>query len=210
MRNIDATRSPMAFFGAELRRARAAAGLSQEQLGQRLCFSGDLVGKVETSQRTPSSDFATRCDGVFPHLDGLFTRLLELARSWNGPHPQWFRDWVEASGARRSRIAQRRRCCGSCWTRPCSTGASARPRSCTSSCCTWPTWPSAPDRHPGRAVHGRGARRLARRLYLAGFNGAPDIVYLETSADGQIAEKPRVVRPASSRSATPRTGPARC
>ncbi|HMH90967.1 MAG TPA: helix-turn-helix transcriptional regulator [Streptosporangiaceae bacterium] len=86
----------MAFFGAELRRARLAAGLSQEQLGRRLSFSGDLVGKVETGQRAPAPDFAAGCDGEFPHLDGLFTRLLGLARRWDGPHPQWFRGWIEA------------------------------------------------------------------------------------------------------------------
>ncbi len=95
-RNLDATRSPMAFFGAELRRARVAAGMSQEQLGRELSFSGDLVSKVETCDRTPAPSFAAGCDRVFPHLDGLFTRLMELARRWDGPYPQWFRDWVEA------------------------------------------------------------------------------------------------------------------
>jgi transcriptional regulator with XRE-family HTH domain len=95
-RNLDSTRSPMAFFGAELRRARASAGMSQEQLGRRLSFSADLVGKVETSERAATQEFASRCDEVFPQLDGLFGRLVALARRWNGPHPQWFRDWVEA------------------------------------------------------------------------------------------------------------------
>jgi hypothetical protein len=95
-RSLDATRSPMAFFGAELRRAWVAAGMSQEQLGRELSFSGDLVSKVETSDRTPAPSFAAGCDRVFPHLDGLFTRLMELARRWDGPYPQWFRDWVEA------------------------------------------------------------------------------------------------------------------
>ena len=96
VRNLDATRSPMAFLGAELRRARVAAGMSQDQLGRELNFSGDLVGKIETCERTPTPVFAAGCDSVFPHLDGLFTRLMELARRWDGPHPQWFRDWVEA------------------------------------------------------------------------------------------------------------------
>jgi Domain of unknown function (DUF5753)/Helix-turn-helix domain len=95
-RNLDATRSPMAFFGAELRRARVAAGMSQDQLGRALSFSGDLVGKVETCERAPTPELAAGCDSVFPHLDGLFTRLLGLARRWEGPHPQWFRDWVQA------------------------------------------------------------------------------------------------------------------
>jgi transcriptional regulator with XRE-family HTH domain len=95
-RNLDATRSPMAFFGAELRRTRVAAGMSQDQLGRALSFSGDLIGKIETCERAPSSEFAAGCDSVFPHLDGLFARLMGLARRWDGPHPQWFRDWVQA------------------------------------------------------------------------------------------------------------------
>jgi transcriptional regulator with XRE-family HTH domain len=86
----------MAFFGAELRRARTAAGMSQDQLGRELSFSGDLVGKVETSDRAPTPGFAAGCDRVFPHLDGLFMRLMELARRWDGPYPQWFRDWLDA------------------------------------------------------------------------------------------------------------------
>lgn len=94
----------MAFLGAELRRARVGAGLSQEQLGRELNFSGDMVGKVETSDRAASPDFAAGCDNVFPHLDGIFTRLLDLARRWEGPHPQWFRNWLEAE---RSAVALR-------------------------------------------------------------------------------------------------------
>lgn len=95
-RNLDATRSPMAFLGAELRHARVAAGMSQDQLGRELNFSGDLVGKIETCERAPTPSFAAGCDSLFPHLDGLFTRLMGLARRWDGPYPQWFRDWVEA------------------------------------------------------------------------------------------------------------------
>jgi transcriptional regulator with XRE-family HTH domain len=86
----------MAFFGAELRRARLSAGWSQEQLGRRLSFSADLVGKVETNERAPTPEFAAGCDDGFPQMDGLFGRLLGLARRWDGPHPQWFRDWVQA------------------------------------------------------------------------------------------------------------------
>jgi transcriptional regulator with XRE-family HTH domain len=95
-RNLDSTRNPMAFFGAELRRARLSAGWSQEQLGRRLSFSADLVGKVETNERAPTPEFAAGCDDAFPQMDGLFGRLLGLARRWDGPHPQWFRDWVQA------------------------------------------------------------------------------------------------------------------
>ena len=87
-RNLDAARSPIAFFGAELRRVRLAADLSQDQLGRKLSFSGDLVGKIETCERAPTPTFAAGCDDAFPHLDGLFTRLLELGRRYDGPYPQ--------------------------------------------------------------------------------------------------------------------------
>jgi transcriptional regulator with XRE-family HTH domain len=60
MRNVDGTASPLAFFGAELRRIRMEAGLSQEQLGQRIGYSGTLIGKVEIGERAPSEDLAGR------------------------------------------------------------------------------------------------------------------------------------------------------
>lgn len=96
IRELDPTAGPLDFFGAEVRRWRNAAGLSQEQLGQRLGYSGALVGKVETSDRAPSLDFAEGCDRALPTADGLFGRLYELARHWAGGYPSWFTEWVEA------------------------------------------------------------------------------------------------------------------
>jgi transcriptional regulator with XRE-family HTH domain len=96
IRELDPGASPLAFFGAELRRARAAAGLSQEQLGQRMGYSGALVGKVETGDRAPSQDFAKRCDGALPAADGLFLRIYALIQRWDGGYPSWFAEWVEA------------------------------------------------------------------------------------------------------------------
>ena len=55
-RELDPTAGPLDFFGAEVRRWRTAAGLSQEQLGQKVGYSGAQVGKVETGERTPSPD----------------------------------------------------------------------------------------------------------------------------------------------------------
>src|SRR5215472_10322003 len=95
-RELDPGASPLAFFGAELRRARAAAGLSQEQLGQRIGYSAALVGKVETGERAPSGDFAQRCDQALPGADGLFARMHALTQRWDGGYPSWFAEWVEA------------------------------------------------------------------------------------------------------------------
>ncbi len=96
IRELDPTAGPLDFFGAEVRRWRTSAGLSQEQLGQRIGYSAALVGKVETGDRTPSLDFAEGCDRALPTADGLFGRLYELARHWDGGYPSWFAEWVEA------------------------------------------------------------------------------------------------------------------
>ncbi len=95
-RELDPTAGPLDFFGAEVRRWRTAAGLSQEQLGQKVGYSGAEVGKVETSERAPSQDFAEGCDRVMPDARGLFQRLYQLARRWDGGYPSWFTQWVEA------------------------------------------------------------------------------------------------------------------
>jgi transcriptional regulator with XRE-family HTH domain len=96
VRELDPSAGPLQFFGAELRRARAGAGLSQDQLGQRLGYSGALVGKVEVGERAPSQDFADGCDQAFPEAGGLFGRIYQLARRWDGSYPSWFAEWVES------------------------------------------------------------------------------------------------------------------
>ncbi|MGI8450133.1 MAG: helix-turn-helix domain-containing protein [Streptosporangiaceae bacterium] len=95
VRELDPSAGPLQFFGAELRRARTAAGLSQEQLGQRLGYSGAQVGKVEIGERAPAEDFAEACDRVFPDAGGLFGRIFQLARRWDGGYPSWFIEWVD-------------------------------------------------------------------------------------------------------------------
>jgi transcriptional regulator with XRE-family HTH domain len=95
-RELDPTAGPLDFFGAEVRRWRTAAGLSQEQLGQKVGYSGAQVGKVETGERTPSPDFVEYCDRALPDAGGLFARIYELARRWDGSYPSWFTEWVEA------------------------------------------------------------------------------------------------------------------
>jgi transcriptional regulator with XRE-family HTH domain len=108
VRELDATASPLAFLGAELRRARSAAGLSQEQLGQRIGYSGTLIGKVETGERAPSEDLIARCDGALD-TGGLLPRLYALAHRWDGGgHPAWFAEWVEIE----------RRAASLCWWEP--------------------------------------------------------------------------------------------
>jgi transcriptional regulator with XRE-family HTH domain len=96
IRELDPSAGPLDFFGAELRRARMAVGLSQEQLGQRVGYSGAQVGKVETGERAPSGEFAQRCDDALPGAGGLFIRVHALARRWDGGYPSWFAEWLDA------------------------------------------------------------------------------------------------------------------
>jgi hypothetical protein len=84
------------FYAHELKRARLAAGLSQEALGKRLGYSGELVGKVENRERRPTAQFADACDTQFPELAGLFARLVAEAEQAHSIYPSWFASWVDA------------------------------------------------------------------------------------------------------------------
>ena len=91
-RELDPSASVAAFFGAELRRYREAADLSQERLGEVIGYSGRLIGLVETARRTPSGDFADRCDAALG-TDGTLARLWPLLN--RDRFPSWFRGYAE-------------------------------------------------------------------------------------------------------------------
>ena len=93
-RELDPSAGPLQFFGAELRRARTAAGLSQDQLGRRLGYSGAQVGKVETGERSTLARLRGGLRPGVPRAGGLFGRLYQLARRWDGGYPSWFAEWV--------------------------------------------------------------------------------------------------------------------
>jgi transcriptional regulator with XRE-family HTH domain len=93
-RVLDPGSSLLAFFGAELRRRRTAAGLSQDQLGHAITYSAALVGRVEVGERMPSLDLAQRCDDVLA-TGGLFAHLRESMDSDMHAYPAWFREFVE-------------------------------------------------------------------------------------------------------------------
>lgn len=82
----------VALFAAELTARRAEAGLSQAELGQRLCYSESLVAMVEDERRVPTAEFAQRCDAVFG-FPGTFARLQQHARQT--PLPAWFRPFAD-------------------------------------------------------------------------------------------------------------------
>ena len=80
-----------AHFAHELKRLRSKRGWSQEALGKRIGFSGEMVSKVETGRNAPSSEFADALDRLaFPELEGLFAELLDSAGDWQ------FRTYADA------------------------------------------------------------------------------------------------------------------
>ncbi|MFJ2190890.1 helix-turn-helix domain-containing protein [Kitasatospora sp. NPDC087861] len=70
----DATASPLARFGAELRRMRRAMGWSQTELGRRMGYSNGMVSYVERAKKPVTHNFAVRADEVFD-TGGTFYEL---------------------------------------------------------------------------------------------------------------------------------------
>jgi transcriptional regulator with XRE-family HTH domain len=95
----DPESNPASFLGAELRRARLAAGFSsQEALAAKLGYDRSVIAKAETGERPPSPEVAEALQAeLFPAgPDGLVVRLARLARRADGPIPSWFESWLEA------------------------------------------------------------------------------------------------------------------
>ncbi|MFJ6167272.1 helix-turn-helix domain-containing protein [Micromonospora orduensis] len=76
-RMLQPSLSERHFFGAELRRLRERVNLSQARLGAMICFSADLVRRIETADRFPSREFVEACDRAL-EAGGALTRLLPL------------------------------------------------------------------------------------------------------------------------------------
>jgi transcriptional regulator with XRE-family HTH domain len=70
----DPDRSALAAFADELRAQREQAGLSRDELAGRLNYSASLISMIESGHRSPSRDFAARCDETFG-VPGTFGRL---------------------------------------------------------------------------------------------------------------------------------------
>ncbi|TDC39886.1 XRE family transcriptional regulator [Micromonospora sp. 15K316] len=78
---------------AQLRRLRLSAGLSQEEFGKLVHFSGSQVSAVELGQRPYDRFFLTRADEVL-NSGGLLASLFKMAE--RDRQPSWFRPWLEA------------------------------------------------------------------------------------------------------------------
>lgn len=62
------------FFGAELKRRRENAGISQTELGARVFVSGAYIGQFEQAIRKPQLDISQRIDQTL-QTEGIFERL---------------------------------------------------------------------------------------------------------------------------------------
>ncbi|WP_030783261.1 helix-turn-helix domain-containing protein [Streptomyces sp. NRRL S-920] len=91
-RALDASASPLDYYGAELRRLREAAGLSQAQLGDCIFCTGSLVGQIETTKRVPTREFSERVDAALG-TGGQLSRLVGLVL--RSQLPSWFQAYAE-------------------------------------------------------------------------------------------------------------------
>jgi len=101
---LDPGASPLHFFGAEVRRAREAAGMTLAELGAAVPCDASTVSKIEAGVLNPTERFLGACTEAFPSSDWL-ARFYRDSRTWgDGPFPRWFEDWLnierEASSLR--------------------------------------------------------------------------------------------------------------
>ncbi|MFC5922777.1 helix-turn-helix domain-containing protein [Micromonospora vulcania] len=77
----------------ELRLFRGSLGLSQDDFGRTIGYSGSHVSSVETGGRAPTKEYMRAVDGTHQTGD-RFTRMLrELSKL--DQTPAWLREWIE-------------------------------------------------------------------------------------------------------------------
>lgn len=91
-RDLDPSSSPRALLGAELRHAREKAGLSQEELGQRLFVSGSFIGQLEAGTRRMQREYARLLDEALGTEDFFQRHCAAMAKS---KYPEHFAEAVE-------------------------------------------------------------------------------------------------------------------
>jgi transcriptional regulator with XRE-family HTH domain len=91
-RKLDPTASAAALFGAKVRKHREANGWTQEQLGEKVFCTGDLISKIELALRAPSQDMAADFDRLFGTGE-YFQELWHLVNKET--LPDWFRPYPD-------------------------------------------------------------------------------------------------------------------
>ncbi|KAF4410760.1 helix-turn-helix domain-containing protein [Streptomyces lycii] len=92
IRDLDPGSSALAYYGAELRRLREAAGLTQKQVGDIIYCTGSLVGQIETARKAPTREFTERVDAALG-AEGALIRLWPLVS--RSALPGWFQPYAE-------------------------------------------------------------------------------------------------------------------
>ncbi|MCF6524840.1 helix-turn-helix transcriptional regulator [Streptomyces sp. JJ36] len=94
-KDLDAAASVSAFYGAELRWKREAAGMTLQELTEGCFYSVAYLSQIELGERRMPLDLARHADQVL-HTDGFFERRCEDARkARRGGHAEYFADVVE-------------------------------------------------------------------------------------------------------------------
>ncbi|GII86249.1 transcriptional regulator [Sphaerisporangium siamense] len=87
--------SPRALFGAEMRRLREAAQLSQAAVAARLGCTQTQVSRLEAATRTPSKSDAERLDRLFASAGGTHFANLYRRITVRPGGPIWFKGWTD-------------------------------------------------------------------------------------------------------------------
>ncbi|MFC4011329.1 Scr1 family TA system antitoxin-like transcriptional regulator [Nonomuraea purpurea] len=91
-RKLDPNESRTAAFGAELRRMREEAQLTQAELGHRAGYSSSQIGAVEVGKRPPTEQFLAECEKALgPGLRELWASLSRHRDT----APTWFTPWLQ-------------------------------------------------------------------------------------------------------------------
>ncbi|WP_327678644.1 helix-turn-helix domain-containing protein [Kitasatospora sp. NBC_00458] len=98
-KKLDPQSSPRAAFGRRLRTSREHLGLTQDQLGGLIGYSDTHISAVETALKSPTRDFAQKCDEVLGAEGTLETM-------WWGLKAAALLDGFPEHAAQESRAAQ--------------------------------------------------------------------------------------------------------
>ncbi|MFA1539185.1 helix-turn-helix domain-containing protein [Actinomadura monticuli] len=95
-------KTPVEYFGAELRAHREMAGLGCPQLAAKLGYSPQRIGQVERGDSPPSENFAKDCDTFF-ETKGTFFRIWEWIQRVGHLHllPPGFAEFLQREAAAR-------------------------------------------------------------------------------------------------------------
>ena len=91
-RPLDPTASAAALFGAKVRKHREANGWTQDQLGEKVFCTGDLISKIELAIRSPAEQLAKEFDRLFGTGE-YFHELWHLVNK--EILPDWFRPYPD-------------------------------------------------------------------------------------------------------------------